>query len=284
MRHLRFIFALNLLVIPGAGPLELCAQSIGGRVLEEGSLQPVAYAGVALVDTAGAVVRSVVADSFGSFFLRADPGSYRLQASRIGYETVTSEAIVLRDGEPVIVELRVSARGVPLEPLIVRARGIERGEDAFRRRRDLGEGVFLDQDSVALREPRFAWHVFRGVEGIMLKESFDGAQIYSFSGGRCMAIYVDNNARPYAWYSPSSSRTSLFRERRTSVAPGNPDLALGGAGLLHILGSSIRGVEVYRNFWEIPEELRTADRVSALWPSKSTLPCGMAIIWTRVAW
>lgn len=256
------------------------AQSVGGRVLEEGSLQPVAYTGIALLDSAGTVVISTVADSLGSFYLRAGPGRYRLRAERIGYATVTSEPVELRSDEPVIVELRVSASGIPLEPLIVRARGIERGEDAFKRRRALGEGVFLDGDSVALREPRYAHDVFRGVDGINV---VNGA-VSSFSGGRCMAIYIDNNSRPYAWYSPVRSRTSLFRDRRSTVAPGNPNLALDGAGAEFVTGDGIRGVEVYRNFWEIPEELRTADRVDALWPGRSALPCGMAIIWTRIAW
>jgi len=262
----------------------LAAQSVAGRVLEDGTLQPVPFASAALVDSADNVVASVVADSLGSFFLRADPGSYRLRAQRIGYATATSEPILLRRDEPVIVELRLSVSGVPLEPLIVRARGMERGEDAFRRRRDLGAGVFLDPDSVALRRPRFAWHAFRGVEGIMMKETFTGARIYSFSGGRCMAIYVDHNPRPYAWDTPSSGASGLFRGRAPNVGPFDSRLALGGGALSHIVGESIRGVEVYRDFWEIPEELKTAQRIKDLWRDNAPMPCGMAIIWTSVAW
>ena len=46
-------------------------------MVEDGTLAPVAYAGVALVDSAGQVVANAVADSLGSFFLRAEPGEYR---------------------------------------------------------------------------------------------------------------------------------------------------------------------------------------------------------------
>jgi hypothetical protein len=261
-------------------PRAVDAQSVGGRVVEEGTLEPVPYAGVTLVDSADAVIASTVADSLGSFFVRARPGHYRLRADRIGFATATSESIELRENEPLIVELRLSARGVPLEPLIVRARGIDRGEDAFKRRRELGEGVFLTQDSIALRKPRFAWDVFRGVAGINVDQS---GRVFSFSGGRCMAIYVDNNARPYAWYNPNRSRSGLFNSRRSATA-GDPRLALGGEGYGHVLGGNLRGIEVYRDFWEIPEELRTAARVEALWPADVLLPCGMALIWTKVAW
>jgi hypothetical protein len=249
-------------------------------VVEDGTLAPVAYAGVALVDSAGQVVANAVADSLGSFFLRAEPGEYRLRAERIGFATATSESIELRADEPIIVELRLSAQGVPLEPMIVRARGIERGEDAFKRRHELGEGVFLTQDSVALREPRFGWDVFRGVDGINVDQY---GRVYSFSGGRCMAIFVDNNARPYAWHNPTSSRSGLFRSPHSGSA-GDSRLALNGQGYSHVLGNNLRGVEVYRDFWEIPEELRTAARVDALWPADVTVPCGMAIIWTKLAW
>jgi hypothetical protein len=281
----RTVAALVLLTVLCFTPKTAVAQSVGGRVMEEGSLQPIAYAGVALIDPAGTVVVSTVADSLGSFYLRAEPGSYRLRAQRIGYATSTSESILLRENEPVIVELRLSASGVPLEPLIVRARGIERGEDGFARRRALGEGVFLDQDSVTLREPKFAWDVFRGVEGIQFRMADLRPRIYSFSGGRCMAIYVNHNARPFMWDAPSMSRTDrLGQGRRTTVTPGNPALAMDGVGLDHILAGDIRGVEVYRNFWEIPDELRTADRIEALWPGQTKLPCGMAVIWTKVAW
>lgn len=235
-------------------------QTVGGQVVQDSTRRAVPFADVALLDTAEVVVRTVAADSSGSFFFRADPGRYKLRASRIGYATVLSGVIELRPEEPVIVELVIAVEGFPLEPLIVKARGIERGRDAWARRRQLGTGVFLDRDSIALREPRFVWDAFRGVKGIIV----DRGGIRAMAGYRCMALFVNLNANPY----------------HVSGSPGlggPPRLALGGQATEMILPSEIEGIEVYHTFWDIPEELRTAQMID-VWP------CGVAIAWTRVAW
>jgi hypothetical protein len=225
------------------------AQSVAGLVLEHPIRVPVSFAEVALLDTTGAMLRGTIADSSGSFFLTAEPGRYQLRASRIGYATITSEVLELRAEEPVVVELRMAPAGIPLEPLVVRARGIERGRDAWARRRDTGTGTFLDRDSIALREPRFVWDAFRGVKGIRVGNE---GGISAMAGFRCMRTYFNLNLRQ----SPLG------------------DLALDTR---MILPREIEAIEVYLTYWDIPEELRGS-------AASDTWPCGLAIVWTKVGW
>jgi hypothetical protein len=50
----------------------------------------------------------------------------------------------------------------------------------------------------------------------------------------------------------------------------------------------IRGIEIYRNISELPDELRTAMRMGDLWPIERHLrqsePCGLVWIWTNRGW
>jgi len=239
--------------------------------VEEGSAVPVAFSDVALLDSAGTVAASATADSLGNFFIRGRAGLYRLRARRLGYATATSEPIALRAGEPLVVELRLSAAGIPLEPLVVRARGPERGRDGFARRRALGSGLFLTRDSVALREPRKATDAFRSVRGVFTIESPNSVAIRTMRGYRCLALFVDFHVNAFAMTGEgglNGSRSLLLNPKGESAAYINR----------FVDPARIEGIEVYHTFWDIPEELRTASRLGSVWP------CGIAIIWTSTVW
>lgn len=76
----------GLLCVLAAPPLR--AQTFAGRVIEDGSDQPVAAALVRLLDDEGEQIAIAIADSSGAYRLRApEPGIYRLDAERIGFET-----------------------------------------------------------------------------------------------------------------------------------------------------------------------------------------------------
>ncbi|MDX1647289.1 MAG: carboxypeptidase-like regulatory domain-containing protein [Longimicrobiales bacterium] len=71
----------------GAAPLH--AQTFRGRVLENLSEAPVATALVSLLSEAGDALDVSIADSAGAYRVEApEPGTYRLRAERIGFETV----------------------------------------------------------------------------------------------------------------------------------------------------------------------------------------------------
>ena len=71
----------------------LSAQSIRGRLLDEETGDPIPGAGVTLLagSKGGRIVRGVLTDSMGEFFIEAEEeGRFRLKSERIGYKSVTS--------------------------------------------------------------------------------------------------------------------------------------------------------------------------------------------------
>lgn len=87
------VFAL----IIAAAPLD--AQEIRGRVLDERTEVPVATALVRLVDESGESRSVTLADSAGAYRLQVPgPGSFRLEAERIGYTNL--ETPLLRTENP----------------------------------------------------------------------------------------------------------------------------------------------------------------------------------------
>ena len=126
---------LSLLLFFLAPPLG--AQTVRGRLLEQGSGAPVAATLVALVDESGTQRASVLTDRDGHFSMQAPvPGRYRLRAERIGHATTLSPFLQLESGTALEHTLDVPVQTVQLEGLVVKS--------ARRRcatRADAGEGV-----------------------------------------------------------------------------------------------------------------------------------------------
>ncbi len=187
----RFVGAIAALVSLASAPLH--AQRLTGRVVDAGSGDRVAFAQVVLVDAGGDAVRAAVSDSAGYFALDARPGTYRLRALRIGYADYTAENLELRTGETLTVVIRLTPRGIPLQPLEVRARGRdERGRDGFERRRALGRGVFLTVDSIQLRHPRIVSDAFYGIPKVQIFEGLGEVSVFSMTGAKCFVFFTDH--------------------------------------------------------------------------------------------
>ena len=138
-RFVPVFFAILLAVMQAAAAH---AQTVYGRVVDADNRTPVSFASLSLLAANDAVISTMIADSTGSFRLPVkSAGSYRIRAERIGYTTATSPVIEVNMRESMIVELQLSAAGVPLEPLRITVRGLERGRDGFDRRRQLGKGI-----------------------------------------------------------------------------------------------------------------------------------------------
>ena len=97
------------LLVPGSA----AAQTLVGRVVEDGTRQPLAGAFVQLVDEAGSRAAGVLTDSDGEFRVRADAGSYRVVVELIGYAGATASAELSR-GETARLEIEVPVRAVSL--------------------------------------------------------------------------------------------------------------------------------------------------------------------------
>jgi TonB-dependent SusC/RagA subfamily outer membrane receptor len=112
--------------------------SPAATVAQEGTVRGVVRDEVGnLIANANVVLRGTeigtITDSEGRFTLTAEPGTYRIEASLIGFSPL-SESIVLEAGETVTVELVLIGRPVPLEELVTtvaatEGRRVERGHD-----------------------------------------------------------------------------------------------------------------------------------------------------------
>jgi carboxypeptidase family protein len=92
------------------------AQTFYGIVSEQGSGTPIRGVFVSLLDARGDRQRGYLTDEAGRFVFRAPtPGSYTLRAERLGYQTVTTEAIPIeeQEGRNVPISLSVAALRLP---------------------------------------------------------------------------------------------------------------------------------------------------------------------------
>jgi hypothetical protein len=285
----RLWYAALFMLIAAVTTSPAHAQRITGRVVEDGTDRGIGYAQVSLVARDSNVVASALADSVGYFVIDAAAGTYRVRTTGLGYATFESDTIPLRPGEVLNIVLRLSIEGIPLAPLEVRARARdEPGRFGFARRQALGKGYFLTDDSIAVRQPVVATDAFYGIPRIDILDNGTGSpQVLSWSGAKCLAIFLDNMPRPI----------------EMAHAPTNANLRIGlfgkGSGYLNQYTDvkRIRAIEIYRDWSEVPRELRTAMRVGYLMrePSRSSLsrldgslreiePCGLAWVWTDLGW
>jgi len=229
------------------------AQSIRATVRDAATGAPVAEALVRVAAEDGALVSSGFANEGGVVVLRVRrPGTYRVEAERSGY---TAAAVQVDAGGPQVqVELRMGRRPFVLDTVVVFGqRRDERGRHGFERRRSLGLGVFLDSATLAQRARTAPWvgDILRGVPGLQMDRPRGRATVpRSVRGWRCMVTLVDG--------------------RRMDLVPPRE--------LHHVIApSDLKGVEVYREFSEVPEEFRGS-------VYQGMYPCGAVLYWTRVRW
>jgi len=113
-----FATSLLLFLVPAAGS----AQVIEGLIREAGSGAAIDGALVVVLDERHARVAGTLSAADGAFRITLpEPGSYRVQAERIGYETRPSDPITVAAGETVIRTLDIPTRAISLEGVSVRA-------------------------------------------------------------------------------------------------------------------------------------------------------------------
>jgi hypothetical protein len=229
------------------------AQTIRATAVDAATGAPVAEALVRVEAADGTLVASGFVNEAGVAVLRVrQPGSYRVRAQRGGYH----EAAVQVDagGGQVAAELRLARRPFVLDTLVVYGRQRnERGRQGFERRRSLGLGVFLDSAVLAERSRGAVYpvDVLRGVPGLQLRNPRGRSTVArSVRGWGCMVTLVDGHPMTFAYP----------REMH------------------HFMGTrDMIGVEVYREFSEVPEEFR-------IYAHDGIYSCGVIAYWTRVRW
>ena len=175
-------------------------QALEGRVVDEEDDRPVATALVRLVDEVGAQKAITAADSSGHYRIVApEPGVYRLEAERIGYDDFQTPLLEARDAEGTYsLDLLMRRSPVPIAGLEITTEQIDRrlrlligrSPAAMRwgalRRSDLIEHVDRAHDLTQM----LRWGNFAGIEVI---DPIDARQppCYLVRRYGCLPVYLD---------------------------------------------------------------------------------------------
>jgi len=253
-------------------------QAVRGNVIDPDAFAPVVSAEVFLLSGEDRL-EATLSNGAGYFLLPVrEPGTYRLEVRRLGYQTTRSESFEVESGEVLTVEFRVQRDAIQLEPLVVTARNRRGMNEFLRNMDDWGRGLFLTPEAIDSIAPRHWADVFSGQEDMWLSwrwgviDPFTGStgavpNVRSLRGAGCMVYVVD----------------------RTRVTADNSFILAG------LSRESIVAVEIYRSPNEIPPHLLwQADNESeasftnplsaTVFTTLETQMCGVAVYWTRRAW
>lgn len=255
------------------------AQSVRGVLLDAITTRPIAQATVTLLDSLDGIVATVVTDSVGRFLIASPTtGQYRMRIRRIGYQPATSGAISFQKNKVWQLTLELAPLSTELEPVTIRERtGRQWAVDGFRERQAMGQGIFLDHLDILLQDPVYVADLFRGMPGMRVELTNGGPTIESRQGRGCLKMFV--NWLPLESLSENGQRTMELPPPK-----------------------EVMGVEVYREFKEVPQDLRHYARssppsspelmvlrgrnVAARPPERGVTPgqCGLVLIWTKATW
>ena len=258
LRRRWFLALLSVCLAPAAvaaqhGP----APVIRGRLIEDGTGEPIAAATVRLLSPDSAAVATGLTGEAGGFRLEAPgPGTYRLDAERLGYKRSESEPFVLIPGDTIEIEFRLAAAAIVVDPIRVTASalpwgnrfGLVRMEAFFARyARYSGTGFaeFMTRDSIARWEDRvqstgqmLRW-TMRAVRNV---DPATGA--VTLRSGCEPAYFLNGSPVPYAMVQPLSP--TMLQAVEIYIRPAIP--AEFGSG-------SPCGVVSYWSRQSPPEEL-----------------------------
>lgn len=242
----RHIVCLALAVV-AATPLNGQVR-LTGRVIEDGSLEPIAAARVSLFDLDERFVGAVTTDENGRFLYDvAKASAVRLRVQRIGYSETLTPLLRFDDHKSFEVEVRLRTDAVLVAPLEVTAVG-GRGNpffSGFEHRRKVGAGVYFSRADVERRKPALITDLIGSVPGVHLNGSGTGSRrIITMGRTQCPAqLYVDG------FFVNVAGAYSLDEV----VAP-----------------SDVEGIEVYHGLGTVPAEFMSAQA-----------RCGVIVVWTR---
>jgi hypothetical protein len=268
------IAILLLLAAPGIAE----AQRARAEIIDSAGV-PIDEVLATLTDTAGVTIRTGRSDAGGVVHLLAPrPGTYRVSFARIGFNPYTTGGLVLREGETLVIEVRMQARPQALATMKVKARTRrEFGREGWAERKALGKGVFLTGDEIRAENALTVAEALGTVEGFQVRYR-PLPELSTLRGNRCLQYMVNSLLMPL-------------------VPDQHPSETLD-----RVLGADkVMGIEVYREYNEVPPVFRSRavqtvppdDRVSPI-PrrrgsemtpdTESTRNCGLINIWTRRAW
>jgi hypothetical protein len=230
----------------------------------------------------GAPVRAVMSDPEGRWaFEVPSPGSYFVEATRIGYDPWVAGPLEIRAGDDLDSVFHLRRRPIELEPLVVSARTVRRNLELAgffdRQRSDFGQ--FLGPEDIERRQAPRLTDLLRGLPGVnvvSMGTGSVGARTVELRGsnlslgGVCRPrIFVDGLLYAFGDSRPRRRVESVATESEEEVLERiDQGLSLDDIGP----PGSIAAIEIYRSASQVPVQFGGT--------SAGTL-CGVIVIWTK---
>lgn len=246
-----FLMAAGLF-LAAASPA--AAQTITGRVLDDGTAEPLEGVRVVLTDEEGQDYGETFTDATGWFSLAVPrAGDWQVAADLIGYGSVESDALSVQSGERVLVEVRLAVEAVAVGRVVVTSRvasmnpDIQAFYDRVERGRLSGIGRFVTRTEVEASTPSEPSDLLRTMPGVRVvrrDRRIGSGSAIEMAGGCTPAIYVDG--------------TQI--NRFSGIADDLDDF---------VSANAIEGIEVYRG---------AGSQVGRYHDDRG---CGLILVWTR---
>jgi hypothetical protein len=268
---------LAFLLATSVAPTAAAGQVIHGRLLDDSTAAPISGATIVLLSSEGESLGLTFSDSNGAFLLPVKIGTYQLQAQRLGYQTTLSVPFQVAVVDTLTVQFFVGAEAIRLAPLIVSAARTP-GRELFSERMKTGEGFFFTPAMVDSLRPRtHVGEIFRHAEDTRVR----------WTWGR----HENGDTGPLPIVSTYVADTCLhFIVDRTPVPPPFFESSVWGVPpLSEVMPEDLIAIEVYRGWFEVPEDFRQHLLVRDRWERDALRlinrkDCGVVIIWTRDGW
>jgi hypothetical protein len=222
-----FLIGLTLVGVPGRS---LTAQQLGTitgtiRTGTEGKLSSIEGARISLIGTS-LVARTNPSGEFS--FHGLVPGAYTVQASAIGYQTMTA-SVVVKAMEMVRVAFEPEASAAVLPDVEVTQP--VRGSADFLRRRASGRGRYFTRTEIERRDPKAISDLIRMIPGLRLECRGIVCRVHSARGGRnCPLTYFMDGIPVHSsavWTTPPQDLEGMEIYSGPSETP--PELERRGA-------------------------------------------------------
>ena len=253
----------------GTSPVQ--AQTISGRLMEVESGLPVPLGLILLLTEAGDSVGRTLTDRDGRFSISsAEPGSFTLSASALGYRDTRVGVFELGVGGEMTIEFRVVADPIPIEELVVSFnRPILQHalvRNGFVERYALGFGRFITPYDIENSVARSTPDLFRGMQGVVVQgRTLRGDRLGGALGG--FIHYTGDEILMRV--GTGVCRPSIYLD---GIRMANNDLtSIDAIAPIY----AIEAAEVYRRAAEIPVQYSAST-------SPESSACGVIVFWTKL--
>ena len=258
---------------------QLHAQVIRGSVHDASSKSPIPGALVTLL-LGDSVSQRVTTDPDGTYSLTARADAYVIRVTAFGYFASDSIRVHLAAGASTDLDIALRPSAILLERIEVSA-GLEPAREGFERRRSSGDGTFFDGIQIALQGRDRTLNLMATAPGFIVDVENTLRPLHPRS---CLVVFLDYYRDPI-FYSTGTDGRDPARRRSAFPEEAPVRLAFGGfySNLQLLLQDvHVRGIEMYREIMDIPEEIRNGPRQWQLRPFRRG--CGAVFIWTNDSW